>query len=183
MKNVSELYQKTQHPVRILQFGEGNFLRAFVDYAVDVANEENGFDGSVAVIMPRSGKTDRFSKQDDIYTVCLRGQQDGKVYKENRVVTSVKTVISACDEYDAFMALAHEDSLEFVVSNTTEAGITFDEKDAFTDCPPTTFPAKLTKFLYERYTFYKGAADKGLTMLPTELNDNNGKLLRDCVNQ
>ena len=183
MKIVSELYQKTQHPVRILQFGEGNFLRAFVDYAVDVANEENGFDGSVAVIMPRSGKTDRFSKQDDIYTVCLRGQQDGKVYKENRVVTSVKSVISACDEYDAFMALAHEDSLEFVVSNTTEAGITFDEKDAFTDCPPTTFPAKLTKFLYERYTFYKGAADKGLTMLPTELNDNNGKLLRDCVNQ
>ena len=81
------------------------------------------------------------------------------------------------------MALAHEDSLEFVVSNTTEAGIMFDEKDAFTDCPPTTFPAKLTKFLYERYTFYKGAADKGLTMLPTELNDNNGKLLRDCVNQ
>lgn len=183
MKNVSELYQKTQHPVRILQFGEGNFLRAFVDYAVDVANEENGFDGSVAVIMPRSGKTDRFSKQDDIYTVCLRGQQDGKVYKENRVVTSVKTVISACDEYEDFMALAHEDSLEFVVSNTTEAGITFDEKDAFTDCPPTTFPAKLTKFLYERYTFYKGAADKGLTMLPTELNDNNGQLLQQCVLQ
>ena len=168
MKNVSELYTKAKHPVRILQFGEGNFLRAFVDYAVDVANEENGFDGSVAVIMPRSGKTDRFAKQDDVYTVCLRGQQDGKVYKENRVITSVQTVLSARDEYDAFMALAHEDSLEFVVSNTTEAGITFDEKEAFTDCPPSTFPAKLTKFLYERYTFYKGAADKGLTMLPTE---------------
>ena len=101
MKNVSELYTKAKHPVRILQFGEGNFLRAFVDYAVDVANEENGFDGSVAVIMPRSGKTDRFAKQDDVYTVCLRGQQDGKVYKENRVITSVKTVISARDEYDA----------------------------------------------------------------------------------
>ena len=183
MKNVSELYTKAKHPVRILQFGEGNFLRAFVDYAVDVANEENGFDGSVAVIMPRSGKTDRFAKQDDVYTVCLRGQQDGKVYKENRVITSVQTVLSARDEYDAFMTMAHEDSLEFVVSNTTEAGITFDEKDAFTDCPPSTFPAKLTKFLYERYTFYKGTADKGLTMLPTELNDNNGKLLRDCVNK
>ena len=75
MKNVSELYTKAKHPVRILQFGEGNFLRAFVDYAVDVANEENGFDGSVAVIMPRSGKTERFAKQDDVYTVCLRGQQ------------------------------------------------------------------------------------------------------------
>ena len=103
-------------PEKVLQFGEGNFLRAFVDYAVDVANEENGFDGSVAVVMPRSGKTDRYSKQNDIYTVCLRGQQHGKVCKENRVITSVKTVISARDEYDAFMALAQEEALEFVVS-------------------------------------------------------------------
>lgn len=181
MKNVSEFHQKQQHPVRILQFGEGNFLRAFVDYAVDVANEENGFDGSVAVVMPRSGKTDRYSKQNDVYTVCLRGQQNGKVCKENRVITSVKTVISARDEYDAFMALAHEDALEFVVSNTTESGIVYDAKDKFEDCPPTTFPAKMTKFLYERYTFYKGASDKGLIMLPTELNDNNGKLLQGCV--
>ena len=181
MKNVSEFHQKQQHPVRILQFGEGNFLRAFVDYAVDIANEENGFDGSVAVVMPRSGKTDRFSKQNDIFTVCLRGQQHGKVCKENRVITSVKTVVSARDEYDTFIALAHEDALEFVVSNTTEAGIVCDANDKFEDCPPTTFPAKLTKFLYERYTFYKGASDKGLVMLPTELNDNNGKLLQDCV--
>ena len=165
MKNVSEFHQKQQHPVRILQFGEGNFLRAFVDYAVDIANEENGFDGSVAVVMPRSGKTDRFSKQNDIFTVCLRGQQHGKVCKENRVITSVKTVVSARDEYDTFIALAHEDALEFVVSNTTEAGIVCDANDKFEDCPPTTFPAKLTKFLYERYTFYKGASDKGLVML------------------
>ena len=183
MKNVSELYTKAKHPIRILQFGEGVFLRAFVDYAVDVANEENGFDGSIAVIMPRAGKTDRFAKQNDIYTVCLRGQQDGRVYKENRVITAVQTVLSARDEYEDFMALAHEDSLEFIVSNTTDAGIVFNENDAFTDCPPATFPAKLTKFLYERYTFYQGSADKGLTMLPTELNDNNGKLLQHCVNQ
>ena len=93
--------------------------------------------------MPRSGKTDRFAKQDDVYTVCLRGQQDGKVYKENRVITSVQTVISARDEYDAFMALAHEDSLEFVVSNTTEAGITFDEKGCFYSLPAVDFPGKI----------------------------------------
>ena len=113
----------------------------------------------------------------------MRGQQHGKVCKENRVITSVKTVVSARDEYDTFIALAHEDALEFVVSNTTEAGIVCDANDKFEDCPPTTFPAKLTKFLYERYTFYKGASDKGLIMLPTELNDNNGKLLRGCVNK
>lgn len=181
MKNVSELYRPVQRPIKILQFGEGNFLRAFVDYAVDVANEENGFNGNVAVIMPRAGKTDRFSKQHNIYTVCLRGQQDGKVYKEDRVITSVATVLSARDEYDAFMDLAHEDALEFVISNTTDAGIKVNEDDKFTDCPASAFPGKLAKFLYERFTYYKGDVKKGLVMLPTELNDNNGKLLKDCV--
>lgn len=181
MKNVSELHQRISRPIKVLQFGEGNFLRGFTDYAIDVANEENGFDGNVAIIMPRSGKSDRFAKQDNIYTVCLRGQQNGDVYTEDRVITSVESVISAKDEYDAFMALAHEDALQFVVSNTTEAGITVDESDAFDASPAATFPGKLTKFLYERYTYYKGAEDKGLIMLPTELNDNNGQLLQQCV--
>lgn len=183
MKNVSELYTRPSHPVKVLQFGEGIFLRAFADYAIDIANEEKGFDGSIAVILPRSGKTDRFAKQNNIYTVCLRGQQDGQVYKENRVITSIDSVISTRDEYDAFMALAHEDALEFVISNTTDAGIVFNEADQFADCPPSTFPAKLTKFLYERYTHYNGDVQKGLIMLPTELNDDNGQLLKRCVLQ
>lgn len=183
MKNVSELYTRPSRPVKILQFGEGVFLRAFADYAVDIANEENNFNGNIAVILPRSGKTDRFAKQNNIYTVCLRGQQDGQVYKENRVITSIDSVISARDEYDAFMALAHEDALEFVISNTTDAGIAYNEADQFSDCPPSTFPAKLTKFLYERYTYYQGDMQKGLVMVPTELNDDNGQLLKSCVLQ
>lgn len=183
MKNVSELYTRPSRPVKILQFGEGVFLRAFADYAVDIANEENNFNGNIAVILPRSGKTDRFAKQNNIYTVCLRGQQDGQVYKENRVITSIDSVISARDEYDAFMALAHEDALEFVISNTTDAGIVYNDADQLSDCPPSTFPGKLTKFLYERYTYYNGDAQKGLIMLPTELNDDNGQLLKSCVLQ
>lgn len=183
MKNVSELYTRPSRPIKILQFGEGVFLRAFADYAVDIANEENNFNGNIAVILPRSGKTDRFAKQNNIYTVCLRGQQDGQVYKENRVITSIDSVISARDEYDVFMALAHEDALEFVISNTTDAGITYNEADQFSDCPPSTFPAKLTKFLYERYTYYQGDMQKGLVMVPTELNDDNGQLLKSCVLQ
>lgn len=183
MKNVSELYTRPSRPVKILQFGEGVFLRAFADYAVDIANEENNFNGNIAVILPRSGKTNRFAKQNNIYTVCLRGQQNGQVYTENRVITSIDSVISARDEYDAFMALAHEDALEFVISNTTDAGIVFNEADQFADCPPSTFPAKLTKFLYERYTHYNGDVQKGLIMLPTELNDDNGQLLKRCVLQ
>ena len=183
MKNVSQLYSRRQRPIKVLQFGEGVFLRAFVDYAIDVANEKNGFDGNIAVILPRAGKTDRFSRQNNIYTVCLRGRQGGEVYKENRVVTAIDRVISARDEYDDFMALAHEDALQFVISNTTDAGITFRADDSFADCPPSTFPAKLTKFLYERYVHYEGDSQKGLVMLPTELNDQNGQLLRRCVLQ
>lgn len=183
MKNVSELYTRPSRPIKILQFGEGVFLRAFADYAVDIANEENDFNGNIAVILPRSGKTDRFAKQNNIYTVCLRGQQNGQVYTENRVITSIDSVISARDEYDAFMALAHEDALEFVISNTTDAGIVYNDADQLSDCPPSTFPGKLTKFLYERYTYYNGDAQKGLIMLPTELNDDNGQLLKSCVLQ
>ena len=183
MQNVSERYQTSAHPIRILQFGEGNFLRAFADYAIDAANEERNFDAGIAIVMPRAGKSDRFSKQHNIYTVCLRGQQDGAVYTENRVITSVQTVLSARDEFDAVLGLAHEEQLEFVISNTTEAGIVFDESDSFTDIPPVTFPAKLTRILYERYTYYEGDTHKGLVMLPTELNDHNGELLRSCVQQ
>lgn len=183
MKNVSELYTRPSRPIKVLQFGEGVFLRAFADYAIDIANEKNGFNGSVAVILPRSGKTDRFARQNNLYTVCLRGQQGGAAYKENRVITSIEKVISARDEYDDFMALAREGSLEFIISNTTDAGIVFDESNAFTDCPPASFPAKLTKFLYARYQYYNGDASKGLIILPTELNDDNGQLLRHCVMQ
>ncbi|MBU2700748.1 tagaturonate reductase [Sporomusaceae bacterium BoRhaA] len=183
MKNVSELYKRTPRPIKVMQFGEGNFLRAFVDYGIDVANEELGFNSNVAIIVPIPNKPAGFAKQDNIYTVCLRGQKDGKPYKENRVVTCVEKVLGAYEDYEEFMALAHLDTLEFIVSNTTEAGIVFESGDKLEDCPPKTYPAKLTKFLYERYTFYQGAADKALTMLPVELIEKNGENLKKCVSQ
>lgn len=183
MKNVSELYSREQHPIKVLQIGEGNFLRAFVDYAIDIANEENGFDGNVAVVMPRAKKNELFAKQNNLYTVCLRGQKDGKPYKENRVIKCVDTVLGAYADYEAFMKLAEIDTLKFVVSNTTEAGIVYEDGDKFEDCPPKTFPAKLTKFLFARYQKFAGAQDKGLVMLPVELIDNNGETLKKCVLQ
>ncbi|MDY3916414.1 MAG: tagaturonate reductase, partial [Selenomonadaceae bacterium] len=94
MKNITDLYTPQQHPVKVLQIGEGNFLRAFVDYAIDVANEEKGFDAGVAVVMPRAKKrNERFDKQKNLYTVLLRGQKDGKPYKENRVITCINEVL------------------------------------------------------------------------------------------
>lgn len=181
MKAINEIYKTEKHPIKFLQIGEGNFLRAFVDYAIDVANEEQKFDANVAVIMPRSKRNERFVKQDNLFTVALRGQKNGQPYKENRVVKCIDRVIGANEDYEEFMGLAHVDTLEYVVSNTTEAGIAFDDADKFEDCPPKTFPAKLTKFLFERYTFFKGDANKGLIMLPVELIDHNGETLKKCV--
>ena len=177
MKNITDLYTPQQHPVKVLQIGEGNFLRAFVDYAIDVANEEKGFDAGVAVVMPRAKKrNERFDKQKNLYTVLLRGQKDGKPYKENRVITCINEVLGAYCDYERFMGLAKCETLEYVVSNTTEAGIVYDAADKFDDCPPATFPAKLTKFLFARYQAFGGAKDKGLIML-------NGEALEKCVKQ
>ena len=183
MKNISELYEREQHPVKFLQIGEGNFLRAFVDYAIDVANEENDFDANVAVVMPRAKKNERFARQNNLYTVALRGQKAGKLYKENRVIKCIDSVIGAYADYEVFMKLAECETLKFVVSNTTEAGIVYDASDKFTDCPPKTFPAKLTKLLWTRYKYFAGSQEKGLVMLPVELIDHNGETLKKCVKQ
>ena len=142
MKNVSELYSRKERPVKVLQIGEGNFLRAFVDYGIDVANEELGFNSNVDIIVPIANKPARFAKQNNIYTVCLRGQKDGKPYKENRVVTCVEQVLGAYEDYEAFMKLAELETLEFVVSNTTEAGIVYEDGDKLADKPPKTFPVQ-----------------------------------------
>ena len=181
MKEIQELYRPSQHPIRVMQFGEGNFLRAFVDYAIDVANEENGLDASVAIVIPIAGERPQFAVQNNLYTVCLRGQQEGKPYKENRAVTCISRVLSAYADYDGYMQLAELDTLRFIVSNTTEAGIVFDPACALADRPPKAFPAKLTQFLYARFQHFDGAADKGVHMLPVELIENNGQELRRCV--
>ena len=143
MKKVNELKKRVSRPINVMQIGEGNFLRAFVDYGIDVANEELGFNSNVAIIVPISGKPARFANQDNIYTVCLRGQKDGKPFKEDRIVTCVEKVLGAYEDYEEFMALARLDTLEFVVSNTTEAGIVYEAGDKLGDCPPNTYPAKL----------------------------------------
>lgn len=182
MKTINDLYtRRSDRPIRVMQYGEGNFLRAFVDYMIDVANEKGVFNGDVAVVKPiMFGDLDRFDKQDNLYTVNLRGKENGKVINDSRVVTCIQKAVDPFKNYDEYMALASLDTLEFVVSNTTEAGIVFDANDTM-DGMPATFPGKLTKFLYARYEAFGGAADKGLIMLPVELIENNGGKLKECV--
>lgn len=173
---------KKERPVKVLQFGEGNFLRAFVDYMIDIANEQGKFDGDIVLVKPiEFGSLDRFREQESQYTVQLRGIVDGEPKKISRVVTSVTDVVDAYEEYDRYAAFAKLDSLRFIVSNTTEAGIVYDDTDRLELNPPKTYPGKLTKFLYERYQHFQGDVTKGLVMLPVELIDDNGIHLKDCV--
>ncbi|MBQ8523435.1 MAG: tagaturonate reductase [Clostridia bacterium] len=182
MKNIKETIKKEGRAVRVLQFGEGNFLRAFADYLIDRANRSGVYNGSVAVVQPINVPLMKFfSEQDSIYTVLLRGKEDGATVDEPYVVSSVSEVISAYADYERFMAYASLDTLEAVISNTTEAGIVFDAGDSFEAAPPATYPGKLTKFLYARYKAFGGDMSKGLVIFPVELIENNGGKLKECV--
>ncbi len=173
---------KKERPIKVLQFGEGNFLRGFVDYMIDIANEKGAFDGDIVLVKPiEFGTLDRFCAQECQYTVSLRGLVDGKPSVLNRVVTSVADAVAAHEEYEKYSSFAKLDTLRYIVSNTTEAGIVYDESDRLEMTPPKSFPGKLAKFLYERYQHFNGAMDKGLVMLPVELIDDNGIHLKECV--
>lgn len=167
-------------PVKVLQFGEGNFMRAFVDYWFDVANEKTGWNGKVMMIQPiAQGMTELFNKQEGLYTLYLRGSVNGKAVDDKRVITAVAGCLNPYSDYDKMLEEARSEELEFVTSNTTEAGIVFDPECRFEDTPPSSFPAKLTQLLYARYK----AGRKGVAILSCELIDNNGKELQKCVDQ
>ena len=167
-------------PEKVMQFGEGNFLRAFVDYFFDIANEKADWNGKVVLVQPiAQGLTEYINNQQGLYTLYLRGSQNGEKVDEKRVISSVSRCLNPYTEWDKVLELAKSDDLEIIVSNTTEAGIVHDNDSAFDQVPPTSFPAKLTRVLYERFT----AGKPGLVILSCELIDNNGKELQKCVNQ
>ncbi len=169
-------------PEKVLQFGEGNFLRAFVNYWFDVSNEKAGWNGKCCLVQPISqGLTKLINEQDGLYTLYLRGTENGQKVDRKRVISSVSRCLNPYEEADfaAMMEVAASDDLEYVVSNTTEAGIVYDPACNFTDRPAASFPGKLTQVLYHRWK----AEKPGLVILSCELIDNNGKELLKCVNQ
>ena len=184
MQNVSDKFSPVKRPIKIAQFGEGNFLRAFVDWMIDNANERGMFDGNVAIIKPiERGSISAFEKQNCIYTVQLRGLVDGKPEVSTRVVRSVGNIIDPFANADAFFALACSNDLRFIVSNTTEAGIEFraDDPRPQGNAMALTYPGKLTQLLYARFEHFEGKAGSGLILLPVELIDRNGDMLKKCV--
>ena len=165
---------------KVMQFGEGNFLRAFVDDFIDIANEKAGFGGKVVLVQPiAQGLTELINQQEGLYTLYLRGNEKGVKVDDKRVISAVSRCINPYGDWDKVLEFARSDDLEIIVSNTTEAGIVHDTESAFDQAPPISFPAKLTRVLYERFT----AGKPGIVMLSCELIDNNGKELLKCVNQ
>lgn len=167
-------------PEKVMQFGEGNFLRAFVDDFIDIANEKAGFNGKAVLVQPiAQGLTELINKQEGLYTLYLRGSEKGARVDDRRVISAVSRCINPYTDWDKVLELAKGDDLEIIVSNTTEAGIVHDTESAFDQVPPVSFPAKLTRVLFERFS----AGKPGIVMLSCELIDNNGKELLKCVNQ
>lgn len=172
-----------QYPDRIIQFGEGNFLRAFVDWQIDLLNEHTDLNAGVVIVRPiASDFPPSLSTQDGLYTTIIRGlNEQGEAVSDARLIRSVNREISAYTDYDAFLKLAHNPDMRFVFSNTTEAGISYHAGDKFDDAPAVSYPAKLTRLLFERYTHFNGAADKGWIIVPCELIDYNGEALHELV--
>ncbi len=169
-------------PEKVMQFGEGNFLRAFVNYWFDIANEKANWNGKCVLVQPiAQGLTKLINQQEGLYTLYLRGMENGEKVDRKRVISSVSRCLNPYEEegFAQMMALAVSDDLQYVVSNTTEAGIVYDPACQLEDKPCASFPGKLTQVLYARYQ----AGKSGLVILSCELIDNNGKELLKCVNQ
>lgn len=166
---------------RVIQFGEGVFLRAFCDWMIDAANEKAGMDAGVVIVRPTNHKRPSLlNEQDGLYTLLLRGQTGGQVERKARIIQSVTRVVSAYGEYESYLALAHDRNFRIIISNTTEAGIACKAEDKMEDQPPASFPAKLTRFLYERFLAFGGEKGTGFILLPCELIDHNGRALEAC---
>jgi Mannitol-1-phosphate/altronate dehydrogenases len=180
--NKETFKQYKKYPEKVLQFGEGNFLRAFVDWQIDKMNKEADFNGSVVVVQPiEFGLVDKLNEQDGLYTLYLQGMNEGKAVEEHSVINSISRGINPYTQHAEYLKLAENPELRFVFSNTTEAGIVFDENDKLEDKPQKSFPGKLTALLYHRFKFFNGEKAKGLIIIPCELIDRNGDKLKKLI--
>lgn len=169
-------------PERVLQFGEGNFLRAFADWMINQLNQRGLFNGKVVAVQPiPQGQVPMINHQDGLYTLFLRGIQYGRVMEKKQVISSISRGINPYDDWEGFLACAENPHMRFIVSNTTEAGISYLKEEYVEGRPVTSYPAKVTAFLYRRFRHFKGATNKGILIIPCELIDRNGDNLRSIV--
>lgn len=175
---------KSVAPERIIQFGEGNFLRAFVDWIIWNMNAKTNFNGSVVVVQPiDKGMVEWLNGQDCMYHVNLQGRLNGEPVNSLERIDVISRALNPYSQNAAFMALAEQPEIRFIISNTTEAGITFDPSCKFTDAPASAYPGKLVQLLYRRYKTFNGDPKKGLILMPCELIFLNGHHLKECIYQ
>lgn len=171
-------YKKQVRSERVIQFGEGGFLRGFVDWILQILNEETDFNGSAVVVQPiEQGMCDMLQKQDCVYTHIMRGLRDGKPSVDKKIIDVISRTVKPYDDYDAYLRLAENPDFRFIVSNTTESGIEYVEEDRLGDTPPKSFPAKLTALLQKRFEL----GLSGFIFMPCELIDKNGENLKKCI--
>lgn len=185
---MKELNRKTAqvktYPERVIQFGEGNFLRAFADWIICNMNEKANFNSSVVVVQPiEKGMVDMLNAQDNLYHVNLQGLDKGKVVNDLTLIDVISRSLNPYSQNDEFMKLADQPEMRFVISNTTEAGITFDPSCKLDDAPASSYPGKLTQLLYRRFRTFNGDKDKGLIVFPCELIFLNGHKLKETIYQ
>lgn len=169
-------------PEKVIQFGTGILLRGLVDYLIDKANKNNCFNGRVVIVKSTGNSVDEFTAQNNLYTLLEKGRRNGEEVEQRTIVACVSRVIPAHEQWQKIIQCAAEPSIEIVVSNTTEAGLVFDQEN-INDEAPKSFPAKLTAYLWHRFKAFNGDEQKGMVILPTELLSNNGNLLKQFVLQ
>ncbi|HEX2684279.1 MAG TPA: tagaturonate reductase, partial [Ferruginibacter sp.] len=170
-------------PEKVLQFGTGVLLRGLPDYFIDKANKKGIFNGRIVVVKSTDGGgTDAFEKQDGLYTICVRGIEEGKKHEENIICSSISRVLSAKNEWNKVLECAHNPQLKLIISNTTEVGIELVQDD-IKRYPPVSYPGKLLAFLYERFKAFAGSKQSGMVIIPTELILDNGDKLESIVTE
>jgi tagaturonate reductase len=172
------------YPERVIQFGEGGFLRAFVDWIIYNMNEKSNFNSSVVVVQPiEKGLVDVLNSQDGLYHLNLQGIDEGKKVDSIQLIDVISRGLNPYTHFGDYLKLSENPDMRFVISNTTEAGIAFDPDCKFDDAPAKSYPGKLTQLLYHRYKYFNGAADKGFIVFTCELIFHNGKELDKCIHQ
>ena len=179
-----KLFKKPERKVKIMQFGEGNFLRAFVEWILQDLNDKGAIDASVVVVQPMPfGRVEELAKQDGLYTLRLEGIDNGKNVKKSQVIDVVGDCINPFTHYEDFLKYGESEDLQVIISNTTEAGIAVDPTDTdFSQCP-VSYPGKLLALLKRRYDHFKGDMNRGLAIVPCELIDDNGDELYRCLTE
>ena len=176
--------QAKRYTEKVIQFGEGNFLRAFIEWIIWKTNQKTDFNGSVVVVQPiEKGMVGWLNEQDGLYHLNLQGLLDGKPVDSVDLIDVISRGLNPYEDFASYLALAEQPEIRFVISNTTEAGIAFDPACKLDDKPASSYPGKLTQLLYHRWEHFKGDMSKGLVIFPCELIFENGKHLKECIRQ